>query len=123
MNLSDGKKKFTFSGVYKEGIQRRKHARIPVEIRGTFTYMDANNKFTAQCLITSLSTGGLGFETNAVLFKGDIITVIFPLEGYIIKEDARITRTHGKEVGCKFVEPNPENVKHIQEYIYKRIFQ
>ncbi len=123
MNFVERKKKFTFTGSYEKGAQRRKHARISVEIKGTFTYMDANNKFTETCLITSLSTGGLGFETNVVLLKGDIITVIFPLEGYIIKEDAQITRTHGKEVGCKFVDPKPTNVKKIQEYIYKKLFQ
>ncbi|MBN1898343.1 MAG: PilZ domain-containing protein [Spirochaetes bacterium] len=125
MNTPSPKKKknFTFSQGYKEGIQRRKHARIPVEIKSTFTYMDAYNKYTDTCLITSLSTGGVGFETNGVLLKGDVITIIFPMEGFIIKEDAMITRTHGKEIGCKFIDPKKDNVKKIQEFIYKKIFQ
>lgn len=115
-------KSFEFSQIYKKGLQRRKHPRIPVEIKAQFIYKDVNNKFKSNCLITSLSTGGLGFETNAVLVPNDIITVIFPLEGCIIEEDAKITRVQGKEVGCKFIEPNPQNVKIIQNYIHKKIF-
>ncbi len=121
--VNNDKKRFSFSGEFSKGNQRRKHARIPVEINASFTYIDANNQFTDKCLITSLSTGGLGIEANAVLLKGDIITVIFALDGNIIKEDLQITRTHGKDVGGKFIGPNKKNVEIIQDYIYGKIFK
>jgi len=116
-------KPFIFSQVYNKGEQRRKFPRIPVEIRGTFIYKDVNTEFVEKCLITSLSIGGLGFETSAVLLKDDIITVSFPLENKIIKEDAKITRVQGKEAGCKFISPNPENTALIQNYIHNKLFK
>ncbi len=115
-------KKFVFTRLEPEIAHRRKHARIPVEIKGTLTYADAEKRFTSPILITSLSTGGLGFETNAVILPGDFISVSFPLEGKIITENAQITRRTGKEAGCRFLSPNPENVKLIQQYIYKKVF-
>ncbi len=121
--FADDKKKFKFDGVYnKEIAQKRKNARIPVEIKGTFIYMDVDNKITDKCIITNLSTGGVAFETNAVLLRGDIITISFPLSGTIIKEEAQITRNTGREVGCRFLHPDPRNVEIIQQYIYKKLF-
>ncbi len=121
--FSEDKKKFKFDGTFnKEIAQMRKNARIPVEIDGTFTYIDATNRIKDTCTITNLSTGGLAFETNTVLLKGDIITISFPLSGRMIKEDGQITRNTGREYGCKFVNPSPENVNFIQQYIYKKLF-
>lgn len=115
-------KKLTFSGKYVEGDQKRKNPRIPVEIQGNFIYMDSENKFTEKCMISSLSTGGISFSTSAVLLKGDVVVITFTLENKAITADCQITRTHGKEVGSRFLNPSEDSVRVIQQYIYKKIF-
>ncbi len=121
--FAEDKKKFRFDGTFnKEIAQKRKNARIPVEIKASFTYIDASNNINDTCVITNLSTGGLAFETNTILLKGDVITISFPLSGKMLKEDAKITRTTGREYGCKFITPSEQDVNYIQQYIYKKLF-
>lgn len=120
--MTQDNKKFIFSNKFKKDVQKRKNARIPVEIRASFVYMDANQKTTDTCLINSLSTGGLAFESSSVLNLGDVITVNFILEGHVMSEVCRVTRTHGKEAGCRFISPFPQNTGIISGFIYKKLF-
>jgi hypothetical protein len=120
--MTQDNRKFIFSTKYMNEEQKRRNARIPVEIKGSFVYMDANSKFTDVCLVNSISTGGLAFESSSVLNRGDVITVTFLLESRLISEVCRVTRTHGKEVGCKFTGPSPQNTEIIGGFIYKKLF-
>jgi len=115
-------KKLTFTGKYTEGDQKRKNPRIPVDIKGTFIYMDSENKITEKCTINSLSTGGISFFSNVVLLRGDAIVISFSLENKMITADCKVTRTHGKEVGSKFIHPTEDSVRIIQQFIFKKIF-
>ncbi|MDD5066577.1 MAG: PilZ domain-containing protein [bacterium] len=120
--MTQENKKFILSQKYSNVDQRRKNARIPVEIRGSFVFMDASSKISDLCLVNSLSTGGLAIEASSVLSIGDVITVTFILEDHIISEVCKITRIHGKEVGCRFISPVPQNVQFIGSFIYKKLF-
>jgi len=122
--ISDGliHKKLTFSDKYTAKDQKRRKARIPVKIKGSFVYKDINNNITDKCLINSLSTGGISFMSGMVLTRGDVVVVTFPLGSEVITEYCKITRTHGKEVGCKFIYPSEENINLIQQYIYDKVF-
>lgn len=113
---------YSFSGKYNDGVQKRKNARIPVEINGTFKYMDAKNTINDKCLLTSLSTGGVAFKSGCVLLVGDVIDITFMLDNKIIIETCKITTIHGREVGARFVSPNKDNVEVIQKFIYKKLF-
>lgn len=113
---------YSFRGKYKDGVQKRKNARIPVEINATFKYMDTENTINDSCLLTSLSTGGLAFKSSCVLLEGDVIVITFLLNSKIIIESCKITRIRGREVGVKFNSPGKENVEVIQRYIYKKLF-
>lgn len=115
-------KKFILSTKYKNNEQKRINARIPVDLHGSFTYKDINREFQDFCRINSLSSGGLAFETSAMLSKGDVIAVHFELANTMITELCKITRCHGKEVGCKFINPSSENINLISNYIYHKLF-
>ncbi len=115
-------KKLTFSTKYTKGEQKRKNPRIPVDIKGTFIYRDAENTITEKCIINSLSTGGVSFNSSVVLLKGDVIVISFLLGNTPIKVDCKVTRTHGKEVGSSFVNPTVDDVKYIQQFIFKKVF-
>ena len=113
---------YSFRGKYNDGVQKRKNARIPVEIKGTFKYMDSENTINDNCLLTNLSTGGLAFKTSCVLLVSDVVNITFMLENKIIIECCKITTIRGGEIGAKFVSPRKENIEEIQKYIYKKLF-
>ncbi len=115
-------KRLDLSLKYPTKEQKRKNARIPVEIKGSFLYQDIKNKISDKCLINSLSSGGLSFISGMVLFKGDVVVVNFTLGGEIVSEYCKITRIHGKEVGSKFVNVSKKTKDTIQKHIYDKIF-
>lgn len=114
--------KLSFADAYSSKAQKRKHARIPVEIQGSFIYKNINTTVTGQCTIISLSTGGLSIRTSTVLLRNDVISITFAIGKNVINEFCKITRMHGKELGCKFTNPLKENIEIIQEFIYGKIF-
>ncbi len=114
--------KLSFADAYSAKAQKRKHARIPVEIQGSFIYKNIDTTVTDQCTIISLSTGGLSIRTGTVLLRNDVISLTFTIGKNVINEFCKITRMHGKEVGCKFTNPSEENLEIIQEFIYGKVF-
>ena len=118
----DRNKKLSFSSSYKKESQKRKNARIPVEINGVFHYEDIDKEISDKCLINSISTGGVSFISGMVMMIDDIIRVSFPLSSVMITEYCKVTRVQGKEVGCKFTSPSNENQTVIQKFIFAKIF-
>ncbi len=116
------KKRLDLTLKYPTKEQKRKNARIPVEIKGSFLYQDIKNKISDKCLINSLSSGGLSFISGMVLFKGDVVVVTFTLGGEVVSEYCKITRIHGKEVGSKFTNTSKHTKDVIQKHIYDKIF-
>lgn len=104
------------------GAQRRKNARIPMELPCVFSIAHADDIIQERGTITSLSTGGLAVRTRVVLVVGDKIQATFDLGGMTINEVAEITRITGTEVGMRFTEPAKKTVEYIQQYIYNRVF-
>ena len=101
--------------------QKRKHARIDVNIPCTFRLEGQPSKI--ECTISSLSTGGLGLLAKMAMYPDDKIEIFFKLMGVPITARGAITRTHGKEVGVKFTEIERECVELIMEYIHTKIFK
>ena len=117
-----GKKKLDLSLKYPTKEQKRKNARIPIEIQGSYLYQDMENKISDKCLINTLSSGGVSVILGLVLHRGDVMLVTFTLDGTMISEYCKVTRIHGKEVGCKFTNPSKKSKAAIQKYIYEKIF-
>ena len=122
MAFSDDLKKLSFSDKYTTKEQKRKHARIPVEIPGSFIFKNIENDITEKCLINSVSTGGISIKSGMVLLKGDVIIVNFAIGDKLLSEYCKVTRAHGKEVGCKFMNTKKESNEIIQQFIYNKIF-
>ena len=106
--------RLSFADAYSAKAQKRKHARIPVEIKGSFIYKNVDTTVTDQCTISSLSTGGLAIRTGTVLLKNDVISITFAIGKDVINEFCKVTRMHGKQVGCRFTNPAKENIEVIQ---------
>jgi len=120
--MTEQEERLSFSEGYSAKEQKRKHARIPVELKGSFVYKSIDSTVTDQCMITNLSTGGMAIRTGMVLIKGDVISITFTIGKNVVNEFCRVTRTHGKEVGLKFTSPSRDNVEIIQNYIYGKVF-
>ncbi len=116
------KKNYTTQGEFRESSkQKRKNARIRVNLNGTFVIlgMDKEN----ECNIVDIGTGGMGILTKTLLYPGDKVKIHFWLDDKEFYLQGTVSRVSGKNVGLIFEDISTDDIAKIQNYIHSRLFK
>ncbi|MCK4777699.1 MAG: PilZ domain-containing protein, partial [Actinomycetia bacterium] len=76
---TEKKRYFINPSLLQKGKQKRKNARIDVNIEGRYALEEGGTAYN--CTICSISTGGVAILATVALVEGDIVIISFLLDG------------------------------------------
>ncbi len=94
-------------------IEKRRHSRLKTE-RFSVEYMikGFDTVYTAE--VINISAGGLCFVRDAIVRRGDYLTLKFPFKTRKLIFSGEVLRVDGREVGIEFNE-SAENIEKLVE--------
>jgi hypothetical protein len=94
-------------------IEKRRHTRLKTE-RFFVEYMMKGFDAVYRAEVINISAGGLCFVRDAVVRRGDFLTLKFPFKSKKIIFSGEVLRVDGREVGVSFHE-SEENIERLVE--------
>ena len=86
---------------------RRRENRIRVNMPVRITYQGLLTEVSQDGICTDISESGIGFETQAGLYVGEIVHLEFPYQNAVpIRFQARLLYKMGNRYGAYFVSPD-----------------
>lgn len=100
------------------GIQRRKHGRIRINLEAYFVFNDKKYDTT----VLDIGTGGAAMLASIPFYKGEAIQLYLNLGGTQMSLEGKVTRTTGKIFVVKFEEISESDASQIQLFINLKVY-
>ncbi len=94
-------------------IEKRRHSRLKTE-RFSVEYMIKGFDTVYSAEVINISAGGLCFVRDAIVRRGDYLTLKFPFKTRKLIFSGEVLRVDGREVGISFHE-SEENIERLVE--------